>query len=253
MDLNLPPESSERDEATACFGEFLLNHQLRLLQRGDQQLRLSAKPLATLEYLIRSRHRVVPKSELLREVWGGRQEINTVEQAVRQIRRVLADDPDKARYIETVQGQGYRFIAEVHGVAPAESAPAVEIRRHSRRSVLIAACIGTPVVCVAGFAAVRFFHRQDSVARVALSGRYLSALSATGRVLWTYEFDAPLRGFPPDEDTWRTQIVDVDGDGVPEILVVATSAREHLSAVGPAFLLLVRGPYPLAIQADDRC
>ena len=72
MTPNLPPESSGRDQPTACFGEFRLNHQLRSLHRDAQQLRLPAKPFATLEFLIENRRRVVPKSELLREVWGGR-------------------------------------------------------------------------------------------------------------------------------------------------------------------------------------
>jgi hypothetical protein len=64
---------------------------------------------------------------------------------------------------------------------------------------------------------------------VALSGRYLVALNAAGGELWTHEFAAPQRIPPPDEAGWRTQVVDLDGDGVPEILVVAGSAREYLS------------------------
>ncbi len=138
-------------------------------------------------------------------------------------------------YIETVPGQGYRFVAEVHDPPAAEPEPGGAKPRLSRRSLLVAASVGTPLVCLTGLAAVRLLRRPDPVARVTVGGRFLSALSATGRVLWTHKFDAPLRDFPPDEDTWRTQIVDVDGDGIPEILVVATSAREHLSTSAQLF------------------
>jgi len=229
MTLKVPADSSEHDRPSAFFGEYQINYQLRALHRGTQQLRLAAKPFATLEFLIRNRHRVVPKAELLREVWGGRQEINTVEQAVRQVRKVLGDSLLEPAYIETVPGQGYRFVAEVHDPPAAEPAPGGASPRLSRRSLLVAASVGMPFVCLTGLAAVRLFRRPDHVARVTVGGRFLSALSATGRELWTYKFDAPLRDFPPDEDTWRTQIVDVDGDGIPEILVVATSARDYLS------------------------
>jgi len=61
------------------------------------------------------------------------------------------------------------------------------------------------------------------------------ALNAVGGVLWTHEFDASLREPSPEEASWRTQIVDVDGDGVPEILVIATSEREYLSTSDQLF------------------
>ena len=109
MTLNLPPDTGGSEQPVTCFGEFQLDRQLRTLQRGGKRIRLAAKPFATLEFLIRNRHRVVAKTELLREVWGGQQEINTVEQAVRQIRKVLGDSPEEPRYIETIPGQGYRL------------------------------------------------------------------------------------------------------------------------------------------------
>jgi DNA-binding winged helix-turn-helix (wHTH) protein len=229
MPLNLPLEANSADEPVLYFGEFRLDRQLRTLRRGAEQRKLAAKPFATLEFLIENRSRVVPKSELLREVWGAQQDVNTVEQAVRHVRKALADDPVKPRYIETIPGQGYRFIAEVHTpTPPGDAANGLPPSRPSRRRLLYAAAIAAPMVCLAGFAANRLLRQSHRVARVTVSGSSLAALSATGATLWTHEFDAPLQEPPPDE-TWRTQIVDLDGDGIPEILVVATSARESLS------------------------
>ena len=227
----MPSDTSGTDEQlVACFGSFRLDRRLRSLQRGDQPIRLGAKPLATLEFLIQNRDRVVAKTELLREVWGGQQEINTVEQAVGQVRRALGDDSSQPRFIETVPGQGYRFIAEVQIPVRTHASGGVTSAVPRRRRPLFVAVPGAlDVVIVAGFAVNHLFRRPDRVARVVASGRSLAALSATGAILWTHEFDAPLQEPPPEEATWRTQIVDVAGDKFPEILVVTTSAPEHLS------------------------
>src|ERR1035441_256515 len=179
MTLNSPPESSGCDQPVVCFGEFQLDKQLRSLHRDAEQLRLPAKPFATLEFLIENRHRVVPKAELLREIWGGRQEINTVEQAVRKVRKVLGDDPDEARYIETVQGEGQRFIPELHAPERAETAPDGDSPRPSRRNLLIAAGVGMPLVGLTGLGAFRLLHRTAHVARVAVNGTSVVGTNAT--------------------------------------------------------------------------
>ena len=235
-------DTSGTDEQIACFGDFRLDHQLRSLHRGDHPVRLAAKPLATLEFLIRNRHRVVAKTELLRDVWGGQQEINTVEQAVGQVRRALGDDSSQPRFIETVPGQGYRFIAEVQAPVRTHTSAGVTSKGPRRRHPLIAAVPGALIVVIfAGFAVNHLFRQPDRVARVVVSGKSLAALNATGAILWAHEFDAPIQEPPPEEATWRTQIVDVDGDRFPEILVVATSAREHLSTSERLFCFSSRG------------
>ena len=111
-----------------------------------------------------------------------------------------------------------------------------------RRSPLIAAVpAALVVVIVAGFGVNHMFRQPDGVARVVVSGKSLAALNATGAILWTHEFEAPLQEPPPEEVTWRTQIVDVDGDRSPEILITATSARDHLSTSERLFCFSSRG------------
>jgi DNA-binding winged helix-turn-helix (wHTH) protein len=66
--------------------------------------------------LIERRGELVTREEFADRLWGTTvfvdidQSINT---AVRKVRMVLRDDPDKPRFIETVVGQGYRFAAPV--------------------------------------------------------------------------------------------------------------------------------------------
>jgi DNA-binding winged helix-turn-helix (wHTH) protein len=211
----MPPDSSGRKQTVFSFDDFRLDGALRSLYRGDQRLLLSPRPLATLEFLIENRHRVVSKAELLEKVWGGQREVSTVEHAVGQIRRVLGDDAGKPRYVETIAGQGYRFI----GVLKEEAGMGKAARPAARRRWIAAAAV---VLLLAGFAAMRLLRTHARVAQVEVHGTALVARGVTGDVLWTHEFDAPLVEAPAGTPAPQTQIADLDGDGFPEILLTAT-------------------------------
>ena len=94
------------------FDSFCLDTQTRELRAGDGSvLPVGAKAFDTLCCLIDERHRVVSKDELMAAVWPGRVvEENNLTQAVSALRRVLGSEH---RYILTVPGRGYRFIADV--------------------------------------------------------------------------------------------------------------------------------------------
>lgn len=66
--------------------------------------------------LIKERNRVVGRQEIADRVWGEGVSLdvdNSINGAIRKIRQVLRDDPDRPRFIQTVTGRGYRFIAPV--------------------------------------------------------------------------------------------------------------------------------------------
>ena len=63
---------------------------------------------------------------------------------------------------------------------------------------------------------------------VAINGTSLIATSATGSILWTYGFDEPLAEAAADAAGWRTQIVDLNADGLPEVLVTVAFASAPL-------------------------
>ena len=85
------------------------------------ELRREGKPIAVepqvfdlLVYLIRQRDRVVPKAELLDNLWGDRfVSESALTSRIKQLRRALGDDGRAQRVVRTVHGRGYRFVAEV--------------------------------------------------------------------------------------------------------------------------------------------
>jgi TolB-like protein/DNA-binding winged helix-turn-helix (wHTH) protein len=98
------------------FGDFTLDQSRYRLQRGERILRLERQPMELLFLLVEKRGELVTREEVADRLWGTTvfvdidQSINT---AVRKVRMVLRDDPDKPRFIETVVGKGYCFAAPV--------------------------------------------------------------------------------------------------------------------------------------------
>ena len=113
------------------FETFRLDTQTRELRDGDgPPVPLTAKAFDTLRFLVENRHRIVGKDELLETVWAGRVvEENNLTQAVSVLRRALGSGAGDHRYVVTVPGRGYQFVAEVREDDPGSvegSSPAIE-------------------------------------------------------------------------------------------------------------------------------
>ena len=95
------------------FGPFRLDMQRYLLIRDGEPIQLSPKALKTLLVLIQNRERVLKKDELLKSIWpDAHVEESNLAQNIFVIRKVLAGGSDD-RYILTIPGTGYRFVAQV--------------------------------------------------------------------------------------------------------------------------------------------
>lgn len=82
---------------------------------AGREVNLTPKALLLLDYLISHPGEVHARQRLLEVLWGFEHPVGTraVDNRVAELRRVLADDAGDPTYIETVAGQGYRFIAQV--------------------------------------------------------------------------------------------------------------------------------------------
>ena len=96
------------------FGSFELDPEARLLRRDGEPVPVSGKTLDTLVVLVENRGRLVDKEELLSRVWAGSivEEAN-LTQTIFTVRKVLGDSPKDHRYIATIAGRGYQFVAPV--------------------------------------------------------------------------------------------------------------------------------------------
>ena len=91
------------------IGESVVDFEAFTATRNRTDLRLSRREFDLLSYLAEREGSVVPRSELLREVWGFPEEPSTraVDYAIRRLRRKIESDPHHPRHIHTVHGDGY--------------------------------------------------------------------------------------------------------------------------------------------------
>jgi DNA-binding response OmpR family regulator len=77
----------------------------------DRELQLTAKEFDVLRVLVRDAGKVVPREQLLREVWAQRWlgSTKTLDMHISWLRRKLGDDVANPRHIKTVRGVGFRF------------------------------------------------------------------------------------------------------------------------------------------------
>ena len=99
--------------------DLSLNRRTRRAYMNSEELRLTPKAVALLEYLMTHPDELLTRDRLLDAVWGWDYPAGTrtVDTRIAELRRVLDDDPAQPRYIETVPGQGYRFVGDVEVVS----------------------------------------------------------------------------------------------------------------------------------------
>lgn len=94
------------------FGPFLLDLGSRALLRDGESLNINARTFDTLVVLVQNRGRLVDKDELLSLIWPDTV-VNEVSlsQTIFAARKALGDNPRDHRYIATIPGRGYQFVA----------------------------------------------------------------------------------------------------------------------------------------------
>jgi predicted ATPase/DNA-binding winged helix-turn-helix (wHTH) protein len=102
------------DGHAVLFGPFRLLAARRLLLEGDQPVRLGSRAFDILAALVERAGEVIGKEELIARVWPQTfvEEANLKIQ-VSALRRTLGDGQGGHRYVVTVPGQGYNFVAPI--------------------------------------------------------------------------------------------------------------------------------------------
>ncbi|MGO4456917.1 response regulator transcription factor [Streptomyces sp. M-16] len=105
--------TGRRGPRTMTFGDLTLDPARHFCARGGTEIRLTAREFAVLEYLARRPGEVVPKREILEQVWDSAfdGDPNVVEVHVSAVRRKI-DAPFGRTALETVRGAGYRLAVD---------------------------------------------------------------------------------------------------------------------------------------------
>jgi TolB-like protein/DNA-binding winged helix-turn-helix (wHTH) protein/Tfp pilus assembly protein PilF len=96
------------------FADFELDSARYELRRAGHVLKLEKIPMELLILLVVRNGNLVSREEIVDHLWGNDVFVDTghgINTAIGKIRRALGDDPEQPRFVQTVTGKGYRFIA----------------------------------------------------------------------------------------------------------------------------------------------
>jgi DNA-binding winged helix-turn-helix (wHTH) protein len=107
-----------------AFGECILDSDTRQLTRGGRVRHLGPKAYELLQVLITARPRVIGKVEIFDRVWPGTSVTeSSLSTVMAELREALGDTVRIARYVRTVYGFGYAFVAKVTTLDSGEEQP----------------------------------------------------------------------------------------------------------------------------------
>ena len=107
--LRRAPKKSDKDEIFST-GKLLVDFAKREVTKAGEKIELTYKEYELLHYLIVNKERVVEREELLNNIWGytNAVETRTLDIHIRTLRTKVEDE--KGELIKTVRGVGYRFM-----------------------------------------------------------------------------------------------------------------------------------------------
>jgi TolB-like protein len=128
------------------FGNFELDMARFELREDGAAHALEPQVFALLAFLVEHRERLVPKAELFEKLWDGRVVTDSaLTSRIKSARQALGDSGKAQRFIKTVHGKGFRFVADVqvaHSgalILPGEEGekPDVSIETSQRPSIAV--------------------------------------------------------------------------------------------------------------------
>ncbi len=186
----MPPADSS---PTLRFGDFTLDVAAYQLRRDGRAIKLGRQPMDLLLLLVERRGQLVTRADIVARLWGPDVFVDVemgVNTAISKVRQALRDTPEAPRFLETVPGKGYRFIARIDGapevlppapqpapatapdaVVPAPAAVAEPARRTPPRRTAVAVAVIVAVLAsmAAGVVAVWRTRTAEPPAVVALA------------------------------------------------------------------------------------
>lgn len=112
----MAPQPSPPGSRKFIFGPFSLDEESGDLLKHGIRLRLQGQPLQILTALVTQPGKIINREDFRRQLWSESTFVDFdhgLNAAMNRLRQVLGDSADRPRYIETLPGRGYRFVAVV--------------------------------------------------------------------------------------------------------------------------------------------
>jgi TolB-like protein len=162
------------------FADFALDTDRRELRRGPQLVAIAPQVFDLLEYLIKNRHRVVSKDDLIAAIWEGRIISETaVSTRINVVRSAIGDTGEDQRLIRTLPRKGVRFVGIVHESQEPETPVAVGATEQPTPALTLP---DRPSIAVLPFTNMSGDAEQDYFA----DGMVEEIITALSRLRWLF-------------------------------------------------------------------
>lgn len=160
------------------FGPFTLEVDERRLLNGGEPVTLTGKVFDLLLLLVESAGSLRSRNDLIDALWPDTVvEEHSLTSRISTLRKALGDEDDPPGYIETVRGQGYRFVADVTAQKIEPAAPQEEGHRnpsHKQRAVAWSLAVACLAIAAAG--AVLLWHAHTGTATSSTPDKSIAVL-----------------------------------------------------------------------------
>ncbi|HEV7219333.1 MAG TPA: winged helix-turn-helix domain-containing protein [Terriglobales bacterium] len=130
-------KSPEIPEFLRFGDDFELDLRAYELRSAGIPLKLKPIPREILFFLVERRGELITRQEIVDRIWGKGVFLdtdNSINGAVSKIRQVLRDDVEQPRFVQTITGKGYRFIAAVQEIKPSHEESNTELTYPAQHS-----------------------------------------------------------------------------------------------------------------------
>jgi len=225
---------------TYRFGEFDLDCARFELRREGQAVKLERIPMELLILLAEKDGNVATRPEIRERLWGKEVFVDTehgINTAIRKIRAALQEDADQPRFVQTVPGKGYRFVAENNdSLQPLELAPPAKLTSESAEAAPVEiAKTRSPIGWILGTAAAAILLAAAAAVGFNL-GEIRDLIFARNQVHTIHSIAVlPLTNLSGDPSQ------DYYADGMTDELITALAANRSLRVVSRTSVMQYKG------------
>ena len=214
------------------FGDYELDLDAQQLRQGGRAVPIERRPFRLIALLVSQGGRAVAREEIIAALWPANVIIDFdsgLNTLVRKARAALGDSSEEPRYIETISGWGYRFIAPIERPSQPAPEPAISPARPRRRILAPVVTVAVVVLLVAIGGTVTYLRTApDEMERIRIA--VLPFENLTGDSSFDY-----LAAGLADETTTTLARIDL-----PNLSVIGSVSASALSGSSDALVRMRR-------------